>query len=56
MPLFMDIHGHIEGLLVDAVADARAGNLKTQTQYGVAYLRAWLDEHASKVFVWLKCQ
>jgi hypothetical protein len=56
MPLFMDIQGRIEGAPADAVAGAPAGNLKMQAQDGVTHLRDWLDEHASKVFVWLKCQ
>jgi len=50
MPLFMDTHGHIEGLTADAVAQAHAADVKTQEQYGVKYLRYWFDETAGKVF------
>ena len=50
MPLFMDTHGHIEGLTEDAVAQAHAADLKTQAKYGVKYLRYWFDEANGKVF------
>ena len=50
MPLFMDIHSHIEGLTADAVARAHAADLKTQAKYGVKYLRYWFDEANGKVF------
>ena len=50
MPLFMDIHSHIEGLTADAVAQAHAADLKTQAKYGVKYLRYWFDEANGKVF------
>ena len=50
MPLFMDTHGHIEGLTADAVAGAHAADVKTQAKYGVKYLRYWFDENTGKVF------
>jgi hypothetical protein len=50
MPLYMDTHGHIEGLTADAVAQAHAADLKTQAKYGVKYLRYWFDEANGKVF------
>jgi hypothetical protein len=50
MPLFMDTHGHIEGLTADAVAQAHEADLKTQEPYGVKYLRYWFDEDTGKVF------
>jgi len=50
MPLYMDTHGHIEGLTADAVAQAHQADLKTQQKYGVNYLRYWFDEDAGKVF------
>ncbi|MCZ7545711.1 MAG: DUF4242 domain-containing protein [Anaerolineae bacterium] len=50
MPLFMDIHHHVEGLTADAVAQAHAEDLKTQDRYGVKYLRYWYDESTGKVF------
>jgi hypothetical protein len=46
----MDIHGHIEGLTADAVAQAHAADLKTQAKYGAKYLRYWFDETTGKVF------
>ena len=50
MPLFMDIHYHVEGLTADAVAGAHDADLKTQEKYGVKYLRYWFDEGTGKVF------
>ncbi len=50
MPLFMDIHAHVEGLTEDAVAQAHEADLKTQEKYGVKYLRYWFDENSGKVF------
>jgi hypothetical protein len=50
MPLFMDIHMHVEGLTEDAVAQAHQADLKTQEKYGVKYLRYWFDENSGKVF------
>ena len=50
MPLYMDVHHHIEGLTADAVAGAHEADLKTQEKYGVKYLRYWFDEDTGKVF------
>jgi hypothetical protein len=50
MPLFMDIHHHVEGLTADAVAGAHQADLNTQEKYGVKYLRYWFDEGTGKVF------
>jgi hypothetical protein len=50
MPLFMDIHNHIEGLTADAVEHAHEADLKMQAKYGVKYLRYWFDEQTGKVF------
>ena len=50
MPLYMDIHQHIEGLTADAVAGAHEADLQTQAKYGVKYLRYWFDETSGKVF------
>ena len=37
MPLFIDIHEHLEGLTDDAVAKAHQVDLETQTRYGAKY-------------------
>ncbi|MGB2713077.1 MAG: DUF4242 domain-containing protein [Vicinamibacterales bacterium] len=50
MPLFMDVHNHVDGLTADAVADAHQADLKTQGKYGVKYLKYWYDEATGKVF------
>lgn len=50
MPLYMDIHAHVEGLTEEAVAQAHAADVRTQDKYGVKYLRYWFDENSGKVF------
>jgi hypothetical protein len=50
MPLYMDIHHHIDGLTADAVAQAHQADLNTQSKYGAKYLRYWFDESTGKVF------
>ncbi len=50
MPLFMDIHHHVDGLTGQAVAGAHARDLEVQGQYGVNYLKYWYDEGTGKVF------
>jgi len=46
----MDIHHHVDGLTVEAVAGAHAKDLETQAKYGVKYLKYWFDEGTGKVF------
>jgi peptidyl-tRNA hydrolase len=46
----MDIHEHVDGLTADAVAQAHAADVQTQSKYGVRYLRYWFDEGSGKVF------
>ena len=41
MPLFMDVHHHVEGLTAEAVAGAHQADLATQD---------WFDEGSGKVF------
>jgi hypothetical protein len=50
VPLYLDIHHHVEGLTADAVAGAHQADLNTQAKYGVKYLRYWFDEGSGKVF------
>jgi hypothetical protein len=51
MPLFMDVHETMpEGAGLADVAGAHAADLKTQDQYGVKYLKYWVDEKARKIF------
>ncbi len=50
MPLFMDVHHHVEGLTAEAVAGAHKADLETQAKYGVNYLKYWFDEGSGKVF------
>jgi hypothetical protein len=50
MPLYIDIHQHVEGLTKDAVAGAHARDLEVQKKYGVDYRQYWFDEATGKVF------
>ena len=50
MPLFIDVHNHVEGLTEDAVAHAHEADLKTQEKHGVKYLRYWFNEQTGQVF------
>ena len=50
MPLFMDVHNHVEGLTADAVAGAHARDLEVQEKHGVDYRSYWFDENSGKVF------
>ena len=50
MPLYMDIHHHVDGLTAEAIGHAHEADVKTQQKYGVKYLRYWFDEGTGKVF------
>jgi len=50
MSLFMDVHNIEGGVSADDVAEAHRKDLETQSQYGVSYLRYWVDEEAGKIF------
>jgi len=50
MPLFMDVH-HMDGpVSMDDVAKAHAADLETQPDFGVHYMRYWVDEDHGKIF------
>jgi hypothetical protein len=50
MALFMDVHNLGEPVSIDDVAKAHAADLQTQDQYGVHYLRYWVDEGEGRIF------
>ncbi len=50
MPLYMDIHKKVDGATAAAVADAHQKDVQTQGQYGVQYLKYWLDEENGTIF------
>jgi len=50
MPLFMDVHHHVEGLTAEAVAGAHQRDLEVQGNHDVKYLKYWFDEGSGKVF------
>ncbi|HEY0715199.1 MAG TPA: DUF4242 domain-containing protein [Polyangia bacterium] len=50
MALYMDVHSTKGPLSARELAQAHAADLATQTKYGVAYQRYWVDEKAGKIF------
>jgi hypothetical protein len=51
MPLFMDVHESLpQGTSAKDVAQAHAADVRTQDQYGVKYLKYWVDTQGGKVF------
>jgi hypothetical protein len=50
MSLFMDVHNIEGGVSAADVAGAHQRDLETQGDYGVSYLRYWVDESAGKIF------
>ena len=50
MTLFMDVHTLDGSVKAADVAAAHAADLATQDEYGVHYLRYWVDEGAGKIF------
>jgi Protein of unknown function (DUF4242) len=50
MSLFMDVHTIDGGVGGEDVAAAHLADLATQGDFGVNYLRYWVDEAAGKIF------
>ena len=50
MSLFMDVHNIEGGVGAEDVASAHLADLATQSEFGVNYLRYWVDEAAGKIF------
>jgi hypothetical protein len=50
MSLFMDVHNIEGGVGAEDVASAHLADLATQGEFGVNYLRYWVDEAAGKIF------
>jgi hypothetical protein len=50
MALFMDVHNLGEPVSITDVAKAHEADLATQDQYGVHYLRYWVDEGEGRIF------
>lgn len=48
MPLYMDVHDHVQGLT--AVTDAHKKDLETEEKHGVNHRRYWYDTGSGKVF------
>lgn len=49
MPLYMDIH-ELGRVTAEDVAKAHAADLKLQGQYGVEYLKYWINESCGRAF------
>lgn len=50
MALYMDVHELDGPVSLADVATAHAADLATQDEYGVHYLRYWVDEPAGRIF------
>ena len=50
MPLYMDIHKHVQGLTAAGVEEAHQKDLAVQGKHGVTYLKYWYDEGTGSVF------
>jgi hypothetical protein len=50
MGLFMDVHNIEGGVTASDVAGAHQADLATQGEFGVNYLKYWVDEVAGKIF------
>jgi uncharacterized protein DUF4242 len=50
MPLFMDVHTVEGGVAASDVAGAHQADLAAQGEFGVNYLRYWVDEAAGRIF------
>jgi hypothetical protein len=50
MPLFMDVHGKVEGLTAEAVSGAHKRDLEVQSNYGVNYIKYWFNEDTGRVY------
>ncbi len=50
MSPFMGVHSIEGGVGSEDVAGAQKADLDTQANYGVSYLRHWIDEEAGKIF------
>lgn len=50
MPLYMDIHHHVDGLTKEAIKGAHEADVNVQDELGVRYLQYWFDEGTGKVF------
>jgi len=50
MPLYMDVHHHVDGLTTEAVAGAHQRDLEVQAAHDVHYLKYWYDEGSGRVF------
>lgn len=50
MPLYLDVHHKVEGATAAGVAQAHNLDVQAQAQYGVKYLKYWLDESTGSIF------
>jgi len=49
MPLYVDIH-QLNGLTLEAVAEAHTADMAIQAKHGVNYIKYWCNEGSGKVF------
>ena len=50
MPLFIDVHNLDGPVSIDEVAKAHAADLQAQPEFGLHYLRYWVDQSHGRIF------
>ena len=50
MPLFMDIHHHMDGATAEDVAAAHKKDLEVQDRHGVKFLNYWFNKETGTIF------
>ncbi len=50
MPLYMDVHNHVDDLTREAVEGAHRRDLEVQERHDVEYLRYWYNEEKGRVY------
>lgn len=50
MPRYIDVHKNLKGAKFSDVKAAHQKDLKTQSKYGIKFLKFWVDEGAGTVF------
>jgi hypothetical protein len=50
MPLYLDVHYHVEGLTEEAIQAGHARDLAVAEKHGVRFVKYWYDESSGRVF------
>lgn len=50
MPKYMDVHRNLKGTTLEDVAKAHEKDLQVQNEFGVKFLKFWVDEKEGAIF------